>query len=224
MSMPARLTRTGAATGIVLALALATGTGYAANGGGLVLGKKNKATKSTVIQNKKTVPLKLKAKKRKPALKVNTKAKIKKLNADFLDGVSSEAFLRASSTASNSSRLGGKGAAAYALTSGRTGVVRAFGSDDDVPGNAFAAATARCPAGTVLTGGGGQALTTGDYLWYSGPGEMPNSWEADSDGDGEADTGDEVIAWAVCYNPRGAVPGAISFGALRAEMRALRGR
>jgi hypothetical protein len=214
MSMPARLTRTGTAVGVVLALALATGTAYAANGGSLVLGKKNKATKSTVIVNKKAVPLKLKAKKGKPALKVNTKKKIKKLNADALDGLSSSAFLRASAADS------------FALTSGRTGVVRAFGSDDDSPNNDYAVATAVCPAGTILTGGGGFTTYTDDWIYYTGPGMAPNSWEVDSNGNGAAANGNQrVIAWAVCYNPRGEVdsaPGVMSMAAFRSEIRSLR--
>jgi hypothetical protein len=53
---------------------------------------------------------------------------------------------------------------------------------------------------------------------------ITNSWEADVDGDGELSSGDEVMAYAVCYNPRGPVPNAMTFAALRAEMRALSGR
>ena len=211
MSLPTRLTRTGVAAGTVLALALATGTAYAAHGGGFVLGAKNKSTKSTVLVNKKAVPLKLKAKKRKPALKVNTKARIRKLNSDLLDGLSSEAFLRSSASSQ------------FALASGRTGVVRAFGTDDDAPGNDYAVATAVCPAGTQLTGGGGFTTYTGDWIFYSGPGELPHSWEVDSGGNGAAANGDmRLIAWAVCYNPRGPVPGAVSMTSLRDEIRGLR--
>jgi len=66
--------------------------------------------------------------------------------------------------------------------------------------------TARCPSGTIATGGGGYAADTRDYLTYSGPdftsggNYVSNSWFAVADGD--------VFAWVVCYNPRGTVAGA----------------
>ena len=66
--------------------------------------------------------------------------------------------------------------------------------------------TARCPSGSIATGGGGYSSGTRDYLYYSGPdfnaggALVPNSWFAVADGD--------TVAWVVCYNPRGTVPGA----------------
>lgn len=74
----------------------------------------------------------------------------------------------------------------------------------------------------MLTGGGGFASYSDDSIWYSGPGERPNTWEVDSDGDGAADTGKELVAYAVCYNPRGAVAGAYTFPQLHALKKSLR--
>ena len=60
--------------------------GYASNGDALLVGKGNKATKTTKITNKKSGPvLNLKAKSG-PALAVNTSDLIKNLNADQVDG------------------------------------------------------------------------------------------------------------------------------------------
>lgn len=206
----------------MLALALATGTGYAANGDRLVLGEKNTAKKSTVLKNTKRVPLKLVAKKGKPALKVNTKKKIKNLNADRLDGLHKKAFLRKGQRAADSARLGGRDASAYALANGQTGVRWATGGVGDVPGKAYASATAQCPAGTVMTGGGGYTKYSDDKLWFSGPGAMPHSWEVNSDGNKAARPGDQLLAYVVCFNARGPVPGAMSFPSLREQVMQLR--
>jgi hypothetical protein len=84
--------RTGMAA-IGAAAVLVAGLGavsYANNGDALLLGKGNKATKSTKITNKKSGPvLKLKTKSG-PALSVNTSDLIANLNADLLDGKSVE--------------------------------------------------------------------------------------------------------------------------------------
>jgi hypothetical protein len=206
----ARVTPTGIAVGVIATLIIGSGTAYAANGAGLRIGQKNKATKVTKIVNKKGTPLSLTAGKGKNGklrapLKVNSSKKVKKLNADLLDGKSAGAF-----------------APVAALSAGRTGVIAAKGGDEDSPGHAYAVAVATCPKGTILTGGGGFAKYTGDALWYSGPGKRPNTWEVDSDGDGVANNGKELIAYAVCYNPRGAVRGAMSFPKLHSLATALR--
>jgi hypothetical protein len=205
-----RVTPSGIAVGVILTLIVGSGTAFAANGSTLRIGKKNKATKVTTIQSKKGTPLSLKAGKnkrgkRKAPLKINSKRKVKKLNADLLDGKSSGVFARKS-----------------ALTAGRTGVIVGRGGDEDAPGHAYAVAVATCPAGTQLTGGGGFAKYADDALWYSGPGKRPNTWEVDSRGDGIVDNGKELIAYAVCFNPTGAVRGAMTFPKLHALAATLR--
>ena len=104
----------------------------------------------------------------------------------------------------------------FARSAGRTGIIVNRGGDENVGGQVYAVAVATCPAGTVLTGGGGFASYDDDHIWYSGPGVRPNTWEVDSNGDGAADTGKELVAYAVCYNPRGAVKGAYSYPQLHA--------
>ena len=199
----ARVTPTGIAVGVIATLVIGSGTAYAANGGTFRLGKSNKATKLTTLSNSKGTPLSLKAGRNKAPLKVNSRKRVVKLNADQVDG---------------------KSASAFALASGKTGVIVALGGDEDSPGPnyAYAVAVATCPKGTLLTGGGGITQYTGDYLWYTGPGQRPNTWEVDSNGDGVANNGKELLAYAVCYNPRGAVKGALTFPQLHAMATALR--
>jgi hypothetical protein len=166
--------------GFASALVLAGGTASATNGGSLLLGRSNTASATTALNNSAGTPLALSAPTGLPPLRVNSAAKVANLNADRLDGFD---------------------AAAFASTAGRTGIV--FGSADDRDGFVN---TARCPNGTIATGGGGYSTGTRDYLYYSGPdfgangALIPNSWFALADGD--------TYAWVVCYNPRGPVPGA----------------
>ncbi|GAB3243357.1 hypothetical protein [Nocardioides dilutus] len=73
---------------LVLGFDLAT---YAATGDSLIVGKANKANKVTVL--KRTTGgavLSLKAKKNSPPLAVNSTTRVKNLNADLLDGYSSD--------------------------------------------------------------------------------------------------------------------------------------
>jgi len=113
-------------------------------------------------------------------LRVSSHAKVTHLNADLLDGIDASAFAR---------------------SSGKTGIIVGSTSDEDGLAN-----TARCPSGTIATGGGGFTAGPRDYLNYSGPDHddsgaiAPNSWLVVADGD--------ATAWVVCYSPRGAVAGA----------------
>jgi hypothetical protein len=73
---------------LVLGFDLAT---YAATGDSMIVGKANKASKATVL--KRTTGgavLSLKAKKNSPPLSVNSTTRVKNLNADLLDGYSSD--------------------------------------------------------------------------------------------------------------------------------------
>lgn len=188
--------------GAVTALTLGGGTAYAANGGSFLLGRSNTATTATTLTNTVGTPLSLKAKTGYPPLAVSSSKTVTSLSADLLDGLTSASFLRSTGKAADAEKVDGINGASIALTTGRTGVV--YGSSSDSDGLPF---TAKCPAGTTATGGGGAAYE-GDGLMYSGPdfddndNLLPNSWLAmDTNGSG-------AIAWVVCYSPRGAVPGA----------------
>jgi len=166
--------------GVVTTL-IVGGTAYAANGGSLLIGRINQGTALTTLSNPNGTALALNSKSGIPSLKVNRAAKVVNLNADLIDGADSTEL---------------------ALKTGRTGMI--LGSESDADGFPE---TARCPSGTYATGGGGVAVEAADYLFYSGPDFntdtgvlIPNSWLA------LADAGS--VAWLVCYNPRGAVPGA----------------
>jgi hypothetical protein len=78
------------AASALLVAGVATVSEAAGGAKSVLLGKNNKATKTTKITNKKAKPaLALKSKKG-PALSVNTSALIKNLNADMVDGKSLE--------------------------------------------------------------------------------------------------------------------------------------
>jgi hypothetical protein len=166
---------------VVAALAVGGGAAYAANRAPLLLGVGNSASAPTTLTNPNGTALSVASKPGTAPLRVNNATKVAHLNADLLDGIDSSGL---------------------ALTAGRTGIV--VGAADDADGYIN---TARCPAGTVATGGGGYASGTRDYLYYSGPdfngdgSVVPNSWFAVADG--------TTYAWVVCYNPRGPVPGAV---------------
>jgi hypothetical protein len=167
------------ALGAVCALAIGGGTAYAANGWSLLIGRGNTATGVTTLANSTGSALSLSPPSGQPPLRVNNTTKIGNLNSDLFDNLDS---------------------AAFALKAGRTGVV--LGDPDDADGYMN---TARCPNGTIATGGGGYATEAHDSLSYTGPDMtnegsfIPNSWFTVADGDS--------VAWVVCYNPRGEVAG-----------------
>jgi hypothetical protein len=73
----------------VLCLAVGSlGVATAANGGSLILGHRNTATKTTTLTDKHGTPLSLVGKKSKPPLKVNSSKRVKHLNASLLGGES----------------------------------------------------------------------------------------------------------------------------------------
>jgi hypothetical protein len=90
----------------LLALFVAlTGVGYAATGGGLILGHTNSASRGTALRSKGGPTLALTNNGGKPAASfsvlrgkppfaVNSSTKVKGLNADLLDGIDSSAFQR----------------------------------------------------------------------------------------------------------------------------------
>jgi hypothetical protein len=178
----------------VAVVVLGSGTAYAANGGNLLLGRSNTATRATTVANSGGVPLALVARAGYPPLAVNSAKKVTRLNADLLDGLDSSRF---------------------ALTSGRTGHIAASSGPVDVDGNGTLdtlLAVASCPAGSSLTGGGGQAVGVYD-LYLSAPWAV-RQWAAAASYDPtQGDLPTDVTAYAICYNPRGAVPGATALSA-----------
>jgi len=79
---------------VVLIVAFA-GTAVGATGGTFLLGKANRAEKPTTLKNTAKGPaLRLKTDSDAPNLKVSNDTRIPRLNADLVDGVSSEAFQR----------------------------------------------------------------------------------------------------------------------------------
>lgn len=187
---------------LLVGVSVAPGSAIAASAKSILLGRSNTTTATTTITNSKGTPLALNAKKGTSPLKVNSATKVGNLNADRLDGLSSESLLRKTGKAADAEKVDGINGASLALTTGRTGFI--FGSATDPDGYVN---TATCPSGTIGTGGGGAAGTDGS-LTFSGPNFnesnlslIPNSWFIDT-------TNQTGIAWVVCYNPRGKVPGA----------------
>jgi hypothetical protein len=73
---------------VLLLLGAANLGAYAATGGPLLLGKTNTASKTTTLKKTGAGPaLALKTKGGAPPLKVNSKARVSKLNADLVDGL-----------------------------------------------------------------------------------------------------------------------------------------
>ncbi len=180
--------KTSFAAGAVVALVLGSGSAYAATGGTFLLGKSNAAGASTVLSNKNGTALSLKSKSGTPSLKVNRSVKVANLNADKLDGLSSESF---------------------ALARGKTGFVYAEGAWVDVDEDGtddLISAFATCPTGTMLTGGGRSDWTETGFLVDSRP-LGQGTWAVSAFAD-STDQGSDLEAYAVCYNPKGAVPGA----------------
>jgi hypothetical protein len=173
-----------AATALALGVAVSPGTGAGAAAKSVLLGSRNTATTTTTIADAKGTPLALTSPSNRAPLAVNSRTKVTNLNADSVDGYDSSVFARAA---------------------GKTGFVLA----PDVN------TAAVCPAGTVLTGGAGFSEDTTVTpatplaLLYSGPafddnGFIPNSWLVIGPSNGTD------YSLALCYNPKGAVPGALS--------------
>lgn len=89
----------GTKTNVAIALAVGalatTGVGAAdaASGGALLLGHNNTAHKTTTITDHSGTPLALKGSSRKPPLSVNSNRMVKKLNAEFLNGLTADELI-----------------------------------------------------------------------------------------------------------------------------------
>jgi hypothetical protein len=176
--------------GVVATLVLTGGgvAAYAANGGTIRIGQANSGTRVTTLSNSAGTALKLNSKAGTAPLAVNRTNKVTNLNADMVDGITEGSLARAA---------------------GQTGVISAqaefIDTDEDAVDDALIA-IADCPAGTKLTGGGHENFTAEGFTLVDAPDE--NGWVVISTAGPGVDALDSVIAHAVCYNPRGAVPGA----------------
>jgi hypothetical protein len=213
--------------GVIAAMVIGSGTAYAANGRSLILGHKNSATKPTTLKNSRGTALRLTSKAGTAPFAVSSGAKVRNLNsdkvdgvsgeqllrttgkaadADRVDGVSSEQFLRTTGKAADAEAVDGLDSTALALASGATAFVVADGAFVDVDGDGVLEtliAVATCPAGTKLTGGGEDNITSGFTFMNSPSGG--NGWLVASTADPALDLVTDLRASAVCYNPRGGV-------------------
>lgn len=148
--------KTSFAAGAIAALVLGSGTAFAATGGHLILGHSNSAGATTTLSNANGAAMNFNSKAGYPSIRVNRTTKVRNLNADLLDGLDSSRFARSSS---------------------RTGNVwdQGFYADDNNDGTVDAIeGYVQCPAGTVVTGGGGEDNNPGGALvWSEGAG---NGW------------------------------------------------
>jgi len=175
--------------GVLTALVLGSGTAYAATGGKFILGHANTATKVTKLTNHHGTALSLTSRSGTPSLKVSSSSKVTRLNADRLDGRDSTAF---------------------ALASGQTNTITRTGVPIDVDDDGYAddlVALATCPAGTRLTGGGGDDYTSDGTLFIDSPLNRTTWMVASTSSDVSAGNGENLVAYAQCYNPRGSVHG-----------------
>jgi hypothetical protein len=176
--------------GVIAALVIGSGSAYAATGGTFVLGHNNSATKVTTLTNSKGTALKLRSKAGTAPLAVSSGTRVANLNSDRIDGLDSTAL---------------------ALVAGTTAFVVANGAFVDLNSDGTADAlfaTATCPAGTKLTGGGVDNFTSFGFTPLFSP-SGGNQWTGASLADPAVDLVTDLQAYAVCYNPRGAVPGGV---------------
>jgi hypothetical protein len=180
--------------GAVMALVIGSGTAYAATGGKFILGKSNAATATSTLTNTKGTALSLSSKAGTPSLKVNRTTKVANLNSDLLDGLDQSRF---------------------ALAAGQVGTIMGDAQyvdfDNDQTYDAIMA-FATCPAGTKMTGGGGEDDTPGGVLWLSEPVDS-STWAIAStttpDPNATPDPSGLALAFVQCYNPRGSVAGSL---------------
>lgn len=166
------------------------GVAYAANGGYMVIGTNNYGTRGTGINDAYGTPLWLNGKAGYAPLRVNSVTKVPLLNVDQLDNLDSTAF---------------------ALTGGQTGYIAVEGQFIDVDGDGTddtLAASAVCPTGTKVVGGGVDNFT-GNPTAINSPGGS-QAWDGAALADPNTNTVGDLVTYVVCYNPRGAVAGSKS--------------
>jgi hypothetical protein len=173
--------------GAVFAVVVGGGTAVAATGGSFILGRSNSAGATSTLTNTAGTALALNSAAGTPSLRVNRSAKVPSLNGDLLDGLDSTNFGRASAGTGVFSFSG-------ALQPGTNDTIVAF---------------ADCPAGTQMTGGGGEDLTATGTMFVSAPvSQASESWVVVVFVDpNAAESPADVTASVVCLNPRGPVAG-----------------
>jgi hypothetical protein len=200
--MPSRSLLAGFAAGAVFAVVVGGGTAIAANGKPSLLGRSNQATSTTGFTNPNGPALGMRSKAGTAPFAVSSDVKVNKLNADLLDGVDSSRL--------NADRLDGLDSSQLARTAATTGSRDALGALSDLDQDQQAdsiVATATCPAGTQLTGGGATDFTSTGYVVSSAPDAGgKEAWVVVVGIDENAtEAGSDVTATAVCYDPRGTV-------------------
>lgn len=156
----------------------------------LTLGASNTESKTTTLKSGSHTALSVVTNSSVAPLKVSSSAKVAHLDSDLLDGLDSTAFAR---------------------TTGQTGEIDVTGTAVDVNHDGTpdaVGAEADCPAGTLVTGGGSSNFTTTGVTVVDGP--TQGGWIAISTFDSTQDQASDFTTKVVCYNPRGAVPGATS--------------
>lgn len=190
---PTRLVLAGALLGVVTGAVLAgPGVASAASGGSFLLGRNNEASGQTLLKRTGNGPLlALSTRSGQVPLAVTPGApKVTHLDVDELDGLDSSAFARAT---------------------GRTGYRAVTSTLRDVTGDGSmdaAVAVATCPAGSQLTGGGALVLGSGRTVVSAPTGAA--AWGVAVLVNPAVDQPGDVLAYAVCWNPRGTLPGASS--------------
>jgi hypothetical protein len=199
----------------LLALFVALGgVGVAATGGNFILGQSNGAGNTTSLSSGVTsgATLSITNTGGKPAgrfssnsgvppLAVNNGTRIPNLNADKLDGFDSSSFLPWNGTAYNSSLLGGQPPSYYETLKGSirewTWAIASF----DMAGYSDGSATANCPTGSVVLGGGWSVATGDDpdfFVKQSAPiGPPLTGWNVIARNTGNDHTITTYV-WAIC--------------------------
>jgi hypothetical protein len=177
--------------GAVVGMSMLGGAAYAATGGTFLIGRANAATTTTTLTDTKGTPLSLVAKAGAPALKISNTVKIPNLNAALLGGRAESTFALA----------GGQ----FASISSTTTSAFDFNQDGT---NDSRVAFATCPTGTVLVSGGAdQDHSTPTYTPTAVLASVDaggNQWVVATEG-----ATSRPVADAICYNPRGSVPGGL---------------
>ena len=201
----------GFVAGFVAALVVGGGTAYAANGGSVIIGKTNYGTATTGISNSYGSAASFSSKSGYAPFRVNRSTKVPYLNSDLIDGLDSASFLRSTGKAADANKLDGLDSTAFGLASGQTGYIAAVGAFTDVDGDGVVdvlMAEASCPSGTKVTGGGVDNWTGNPTMVNSPAGGQ--SWDGVAVANQTDNVADDLVVYVVCYNPRGAVPGASS--------------
>ena len=194
LSMTLRMARgTATAMGLAVMLAVVFGVGTAAlaavPGDPFELGRINTIGKITGLagttdnallrldndsKGANATALDLRVNPAKPPMRVDSFAKVEKLNADLLDGQSADQFVSLGGKAFDSGNLDGKDSTAY-FSGKNYGVFQVAGGGG---GGSSKTLEVNCdPGDTVLSGGGG-SLDSEDHLSKSIPITQATGWQA----------------------------------------------